>query len=121
MSEFSIPVIEKKKRPQMGKTVSSLFATSKKKDEEEQRKQDEQRAKDNAKEFIEKERKKVEPKDKSKVESPFLRLLKERQKNINSKVVVPTPDPNDSAAPSAGFGERMLEKQGWKKGDEIGL
>lgn len=119
MSDFSIPVIERKKRPQMGNTVSSLFATSKKREEEEKKKQEEMIAKQNAQKFIQKERKALANPDKE-IESPFLAMLKQRKQNPTKTKIVPTPDPNKSSEPIDNFGEKLLMKQGWQKGDPIG-
>lgn len=57
--------------------------------------------------------------EKNKKESPFLKLLRERQNNINPPPPVPIEECFNENIPADDVGKYILERQGWKEGDEI--
>lgn len=115
---FDIPIIEKKKKPVMKNTVSSLFATASKKNVDKEEKKKIEISKDIAEKDIKKKRNELKPKEEKPI-SPFLKVLNDRLNKIPPKKPVPTPKASGEEVPVIGFGEVMLKKQGWEPGDPI--
>lgn len=53
-------------------------------------------------------------------ESPFLQLLKQRKEGIKKPPPVPTATAYRDDTPIEGFGEKVLQNQGWEPGLKIG-
>jgi hypothetical protein len=112
---FHIPIKQKEAKPELAKVVSSLFAPPPK---EPTLPRDP--IKPPPKPTRKRPNKAGNPEPEPPRESPFLKLLRQRQQGISPPPLVPAESAFDPDVPLSGFGQLCLREQGLQPGQTLG-